>query len=55
MGFPGKCEFPGNPSRPESRALPGADGQVAGEEHVHEVLELVGHLEAEALAHDHVP
>ena len=39
----------------ESRALPGAHGQVAGEEHVHEVLELVGHLEAETLAHDDVP
>ena len=38
-----------------SRALPGADGEVSGEEHVHEVLELVGDLEAEALAHHHVP
>ena len=38
-----------------SRALPRADGEVSGEEHVHEVLELVGDLEAEALAHHHVP
>ena len=48
-------KFNRNPSCPESRALPRADSQVAGEEHVHEVLELVGHLEAEALTHDDVP
>ena len=48
-------KFDRNPSCPESRALPRADSQVAGEEHVHEVLELVGHLEAEALTHDDVP
>ena len=48
-------KFNRNPSCPESRALPRADSQVAGEEHVHEVLELVGHLEAEALAHHDVP
>ncbi len=37
------------------RALPGADGEVPGEVHVHEVLELVGDLEAEPLSHHHVP
>ncbi len=37
------------------RAFPSADGEVPGEVHVHEVLELVGDLEAEPLAHHHVP
>ena len=38
-----------------SRALPGTDGQVPGEKHVHQVLQLVGDLEAESLADHHVP
>ena len=37
------------------RALPRAHGQISREEHVHEVLELVGDLEPEPLAHDDVP
>ena len=49
-----EATFPRSPFR-LSRALPRADGEVSGEEHVHEVLELVGDLEAEALAHHHVP
>ena len=41
--------------RSASRALPGTDGQVPGEKHVHQVLQLVGDLEAESLADHHVP
>ena len=35
--------------------LPHAHGQAASEEHVEQVLHLVGHLEAKALADHHVP
>ena len=41
--------------RSASRALPGTDGQVPGEKHVHQVLQLVGDLEPESLADHHVP
>ena len=37
------------------RALPDADSQVSGKEHVQECGDLVGHLETKSLANHYVP